>query len=284
MVTENIQKKISGKNKLDFLATKDDDNTPHITVLNSLQLYNADTLLWGQMCEGASKKNLRARPQNGFMVLTPQNEIIRGTSIWRDAKRTGTEYDILNSDPDIHYNAYYSLTCVHFMDLAGIEGISEINFEAVAKSHAKTLKAAAELSQGKSSAAMNTQTAELFLQSDSIKVMSYITDKGDLKIIPVFQAAPASNNNRIIFATDLFTDEITAIPENAYVAVYCISRTGVKYSVLVKGKFSRKVLNGIELGTIDVDKVYNPMLPAIGYIYPAQPLIPVREFKDAIDV
>lgn len=283
-VSEIIRKKINARNKLDFLATIDDDNTPHITVLNTLMLHGEDKLLWGQWCEGASKNNLKVRPQNGFMVLTPQMEIFRGSSVWKESKRTGQEYDMLNSLPDFHYNAYYNLTCIHFMDLIEMDCGAKIDLDIIDESRDKTIKALERITPSDARPAMNLNTRDLFGQTDSIKVLSFITEKGGLKLIPVFQCVPADQRNSVAFASDLFSEEISLIPEDSNVALFCISTTGIKYSVLLKGKYKQEIVEDIKLSIVNIDKVYNPMLPGIGYIYPVQPLKPVIEFKDAIDV
>lgn len=283
-VDKNLQNKIASIGKIDFLATIDDDVTPHITVLGSLMLYKFDTLIWGQFCEGISKKNLKVRPENTFLVMTPEKEIIRGSSVWREAKKTGPEIEMINNSPYFRYNSYYSLAYVHYMDLLGIDMVSKIDFNAVDSSRKITLGALEKLAPNNAPAAMNILTMQLFSKPDSIKILAFITDEGSLKIVPIFQAIPAIQGNRILFSMDLYADELTAIPKGAVVAVYCISQTGVKYSVMVKGIFNYHTVNSKELGVINVDKVYNPMMPKNDYIYPVQPLMPVKKFKGAIDV
>jgi hypothetical protein len=283
-VDKNLQKKVADNKIIDFLATIDDDNTPHITVLSSIMFHDPETVIWGQYTHGMSKKNLKVRPQNAFMVLTDQNEIIRGSSVWKDAKKTGPEYDMINDIPYFRYNAYCSLAYVHYMDLLGIDLVSRIDFAEVNVSRERTFKAAKKLTPGSLPEAMKYLTVNLFSQPDSIKVLSFIADDGRPRIIPICQSVPASQGNRILFSTDIYTDELKEIPEGACVAIYGISQSGVRYSVMLKGIFSKKNVNGTELGIVDVDRVYNPMLPAVGYIYPQQPLIAIREFKDSIDV
>jgi hypothetical protein len=116
----------------------------------------------------------------------------------------------------------------------------------------------------------------IFKKLDSIKFLSFIDNEGFPAIIPVLQCQTAGSS-RLAFNPGAFGRELKALKPGMTVAVFCM--TMQMEDVLVRGKFNGYARNrGINLGTLDIDWVYNSMPPNHGQIYPPVPLKRVVNF------
>ncbi len=85
--------------KIGLLATVNHQGLPHLTLLSSLQAASARRLTFGQFVEGLSKDYVRKNPRTGFLVMTLQREMWRGTATFTGTTRGGPEMDAYNQEP-----------------------------------------------------------------------------------------------------------------------------------------------------------------------------------------
>ena len=99
---------------------------------------------------------------------------------------------------------------------------------------------------------------------DSLKFLSYIGPDGFPVLLPVIQAR-AADSRRIVFSIPGKDGELGKIPTGAPVAVF--GMTMQMEDVLVRGRFAGPGrYRGVRLGTVDIDWVYNSMIPCHGQI------------------
>ena len=67
------------ENKIGLLATVNEKNQAHITLITTLQAKNSKELIWGQFSEGFSKVNIKNNPKTAFLIMNLQL-LVRKTS------------------------------------------------------------------------------------------------------------------------------------------------------------------------------------------------------------
>lgn len=116
-------------------------------------------------------------------------------------------------------------------------------------------------------------TLEIVQRQDCIKFLAYEGEDGYPWFIPMLHAIPVGLD-RFIFAEELHTEDVKAIPAGAKVTLHCISMftmEAVQFRCIYQG-----LQEGI--GVIDIEQVYNPMVPRPSFIYPRKKLEPVTDF------
>ncbi|HWU39034.1 MAG TPA: hypothetical protein VN203_15390, partial [Candidatus Acidoferrum sp.] len=116
---------------------------------------------------------------------------------------------------------------------------------------------------------------KLFNRLDALKFLAYVGEDGFPVLMPLLQCQ-AADSRRLAFAGLTEGGEPGRIPAGTPAAVFCL--TMQMEDVLVRGRFGRGRYRGIQLGTVDIDWVYNSMPPCHGQIYPASALAPVTRF------
>jgi hypothetical protein len=123
---------------------------------------------------------------------------------------------------------------------------------------------------------LNPWTRNLMNKIDNLKFLAYLGADGYPAIVPVIQAQAASAEE-IVFSTRAYGAELSAIPDKAAVAVFCMSLD--MEDVLMRGIFQGiRRIGGMRCGRVRVDWVYNPMPPKPQQIYPPLALEPVTSF------
>jgi len=262
--------------KVGILTTINPDGLPHMTLITSIQAKDQKKLIWGQFSEGLSKENVKHNPKTAFLVLTNDRRFWRGRARWTHEMKEGEDYEKLNMMPMFRYNAYFGIHTVHYMDVveAGTRErvplgkiLVGVLLTAIGKPGAKT---------GDQKAILRPWAENLFNRIDSIKFISWIGSDGFPSITPVIQSR-AADSRRIVFSPAAFKGELETIPEGIKAAIFCMSMQ--TESVLVRGVFSGfKRFRGINLGSLDIDWVYNSMPPKQGQIFPEVSLKPVGKF------
>src|SRR4030066_517542 len=79
--------------KVGLLATVTPEGLPHITLLSSLMACSPTQLSFGQFTEGTSKKNILSNPKTGFLIMSLDQNLWRGTARFTHSTRQGREYD-----------------------------------------------------------------------------------------------------------------------------------------------------------------------------------------------
>lgn len=280
IVTDSLDerdlKAIEPDTKVGLLASLNAEGLPHITLITTLMAKSPVRLVWGQFCEGLSKTNVQKNPKTGFLVMTMDRSLWRGTAVWTGLAREGEDYAMFNNRPMFRYNAYTGIHTVHYMDLVRTWGRESLPLGKIA---ASTLLSAlaGKMAGGGGPRVLNAWTAGLLNRLDTLKFAAYVGQGGYPCIVPVFSCR-TPDGARLVFSPLAYAEELFEIKPGQSVAVYVMSLQ--MESVLMRGVFRGfGRYCGVTLGTLDIDWVYNSMPPVPGQIYPEVDLKPVEDFS-----
>ena len=275
-VTDKEIKSFEPSEKIGIVATVDDQGRPHITLLTSIQAAGSKKMIIGEFFKGKSKKYMQQRPDIAFAIITSDKKIRFGRAKWTHLLKEGSEYETYNMQPMFRYNTYFGINTVHYLDLIEISTPELLPVGKIVKSAILTKIVKGRAAEPSNKKILKPFAESLFNSLKSFKFISYINDKGFLEIIPIFQCQ-AADNGCLAFHPGVYSKELEKIKSGQEVAIFCLSMQ--MESVLIKGKYNdiRKYM-GIRLGTIDIDFVYNSMIPTPGQIYPVKELKPVVDY------
>lgn len=261
--------------KIGLLATVTPEGLPHITLLSSLRAADERTLIWGQFTEGMSFQNVRENPKIGWLVMTLNKDLWRGTATFTHTATSGEDFDAYNNIPMFRYNAYFGIHTVYYMDLIAHSGVQALPMGSVVFASIKTMLAKPFL-RSKEPQVLNEWTKALLNKLDNLKFLAYVGDDGFPVVIPVIQAQ-AADAHHLIFSTGAFTDELKVIPNRVPMALFGLSLDMT--DVLARGVYQGlHWLGPVRCGVLSVDWLYNSMPPVPQQIYPPVPLEPVKKF------
>ncbi|MGP8154769.1 MAG: hypothetical protein ACLQBQ_11645 [Smithella sp.] len=269
-------KAIEPTEKIGIIATVSPEGLPHISLLTSVMAATPRQLIVGEFCKGISKEYMQRTGKIGFAVLTMDKKIRRGKALWTHLKKEGPEYEIYNKQPMFRYNTYFGINTVHYFDLIKTsEGLS-LPLLSIIKSAILTKLAKSGAAKGSPERVFSYFGEKIFNGLDSIKFLSFIDDDGFPAIIPVLQCQ-AADSSRLVFNPGAFGAELKVLKPGTTIAVFCM--TMQMENVLARGIFNGFFrCRGINLGTLDINWVYNSMPPNHGQIYPPVPLERVVNF------
>ncbi len=265
------------ESKVGLLATVNETGLPHVTLITTLQANGPEEIVWGQFTEGKSKENVLKNPKTGFLIMTLDKKLWRGKALWRESKKEGPEYVYFNKLPMWRYNAYFGLHTIHYMDLVETTEKASLPLAGIVLSALLTKFSKTAAKTGKAKNVMNDWTVKLLNKLDTLKFLSYVAEDGFPVIIPLLQCQ-AADSHRLVFHPGTYSDELLSIKEGTAVAVFGL--TLAMQDVLVRGKFQGfKRMQGVKLGRVDIDWVYNSMPPLAGQIYPPVEIKAVEAFR-----
>jgi hypothetical protein len=262
--------------KVGLVASINFDGLPHISLITSMQARGPKELLLGEFVTGVSKKFIRVNHPIGFLIMTFSRHMWRGKAVWTHAETSGPEYEMMNLIPMFRYNTYFGISTVHYCDLVETSVKTPLPMNSIILAAVKTRIAKGRLKTGRRERILKPFVEKMFNQLDSLKFLAYIREDGFPTIIPLIQCQ-AADSRRLAFAGGVYADELRAIPAGSQVAIFCMN-FGIE-DVLIRGVFNGfKPSLGINLGTVDIQWVYNAMPPAVGQVYPEIAIQPVTEF------
>lgn len=262
--------KFAVTSKIGLLSTVSDQGYPHITLISSLQARNENQIMWGQFTHGLSKIYLQQNEKSGFLIVNLEKKWWRGRAEHKEIKDAGQEYDMYNNQPLFRYNSYFGIGKVHFMDLVDYSGEQKLPMKAIIKGvlAGRMAKPFIKPCQEKDEK-INGLSVKLAKDMSSLKFLSYIDEQGYPVLLPVVQSF-MKDQGRMIIPLTTSRQEIKNIKENSKVAMFLANLDLA--SVLLQGVFRGvKKTVGVEHAIFDIEKVYNSMVPVVGYIYPKQP-------------
>jgi hypothetical protein len=274
--TEADMKAFEPAEKVGIIATVTPEGLPHMSLLTSVMAAKPDQLIVGEFCKGKSKEYMRRTGKIGFAILTLDKKLWRGKALWTHLKKEGPEYEIYNKQPMFRYNTYFGINTVHYFELKETTPGNLLPLASIVKSTLLTKMAKGGTAKGNQERILSYFGEKLFNRLDSIKCLSFIGDDGFPVIIPVIQCQ-AADSSRLAFHPGAFCAELNLLKKGMTLSVFCL--TMQMEDVLVRGIFngySRHL--GINLGTLDIDWVYNSMPPNHGQIYPPIPLKRIVNF------
>jgi hypothetical protein len=248
--------------KVGIVATIDEDDSPHLTILSTLQGKDDKTLIFGKFVEGMSKENIVKRPKAGFLVMNPEKYFWYGKMTYQYLLKEGEDYTMYNNQPLYRYNTYFGINTVYYADLVEISDtdilpMKEIVFNSISvilrKRQFKNI-----------SPTIMTPWAEKFTSKlDTLKFISFIDEDGYPEIIPIIQAQ-SIGSNRIVIKNKPFEKRLIKIKPGQKIAIIAFAMS--MENILLKGVFSG--FNQSGFGFLDIQQVYNSMPPVHKYIYP----------------
>jgi hypothetical protein len=233
-------------------------------------------MVFGQFTEGRSKAFIRENPRAGWLVMTLDRQLWRGTADFTHTATQGPEFEMYNNTPMFRYNAYFGVHTVYYLDLVAHTGRQALPMGRVVLAAVQTMLARALSGRRDAAQVLNPWTQALMNKLDNLKFVAYVGADGYPVVIPAIQAQ-AADAEHILFSTGAYGDELVAISAGATVAVFGMSLQ--MEDVLLRGEFEgiRRV-GGVRCGRVRVDWVYSPMPPKAQQIYPLAGLEAVRRF------
>jgi len=262
--------------KVGIIATVTPEGLPHLSLLTSVMASTPTQLTIGEFCQGLSKAYMQQTQKIGFAILTLDKMLWRGKALWTHLKKEGPEYEIYNQQPMFRYNTYFGINTVHYLDLLETTTGAALPLASIVRSALLTKIAKSSAAKNGPQSILSHFGETLFNRLDALKFLSFIADDGYPVVIPVIQCQ-AAGDARLAFHPGVFSEELERLEPGMTVAVFGL--TMQMEDVLVRGVFNGFARHqGIKLGTLDIDWVYNSMPPNHGQIYPPVPLTAVVNF------
>ena len=262
--------------KVALVATINPEGLPHVSLITSLQALDPAHLVLGEFSRGTSKDHMRRNNSIGFLIMTLDRMLWRGTARWTHLKKEGPEYRMMNEKPMFRYNTYFGINTVHYFDLVETTERQGLPLGSIAVSALKTAYARRGARTGISEQILNPFAMTIVDRIDSLKFLSYIGGDGYPVIVPLLQCR-AADPRRLAFAPAPFGGDLSAVPAGATVAVFAMTMR--MEDILIRGTYNGVGrYRGVRLGTVDINWVYNSMPPVHGQIYPEIGLKPVSNF------
>jgi len=264
--------------KIALLATIDEGDLPHLTLITSLAAKDPTTLTFGQFCEGQSKRNLAERPKTAFLVMTRDRRLWQGRAWWRGKARQGEDYEAYNRRPMFRYNAYLGIHTVHYLDLVEVSTYERVSLPRLAASALRSAFSRPQRAAGTSSpdAPLGTWTRRLLSRPGTLAFAAYVGEDGWPSIAPLV-AVSAAGASAVRIATSGRNRPIESLPGERPLALLALNMQ--MESVLLRGKLGPNAgLPGRPYRLLAVDWVYNSMPPKQGVIFPRSRLRPVEAF------
>ena len=262
--------------KIGLVATVNPQGLPHISLITSLRALSATRLTLGEFCKGWSKAHLQENPKTGFLIMTRDRRLWRGTARWTHLRQEGPEYEQYNDLPMFRYNAYFGIHTVHYLDLVSAMAPQTLPLGPILGNALLTRLVKSSAKSASCEAALKPFAERLFNNLSALKFLAYIQESGYPVIIPILQCQ-AADRRRLVFAAHPYGDELDKIAGNRPVAIFGL--TMAMENVLIRGSFRGFARHRLtRLGIVDIDWVYNSMPPCHGQIYPPVELTPIVDF------
>lgn len=260
-------KKFDPCEKMALVATITPEGLPHISLLTTLQGIDGNHMAFGQFSTGASKDNLRSNPKAGWLIITLDKKMWSGKAFWTNSKTEGPEYELFNQKPMFRYNTYFGINTIHYLNLIETTLGENLPMFGIVKSLLKTKLAMRGIKRSKSNAeVLNSWAFNLINKTGTLTFLSYINKSGYPVIIPCLQCK-ATNSDTLVFSPSLYSDEYRDLANGQSTAVFSMNMK--MESFLTRGTFQGfKKSRGIKYGSINVNYLYNTMIPKQGQIYP----------------
>ena len=262
--------------KVGLVATINPEGQIHLTMITSIMAIGQKKLTIGQFCMGRSKWFMQQNPNVSFMVMTLDRNLWRGKAKWNHKEFEGPEFEKYNNMPMFRYNAYFGINTVHYLDLVEIGSKEPLPMPKIVLSAILTKVAKGGMVTHQHEPILKPFAERLFNQLDSLTFLSYMGDDGFPVIVPIIQCQ-AADSRRLSFSALAYHDELSQLPGNTQVSVFCMNLK--MQSVMVRGTFTGfKPSRLITIGNVDIEWVYNSMPPNHDQIYPPIELKPVTNF------
>jgi len=270
---DDCSKVFESDSKIGLLCSIADDGFPHIALISSISVKDPKTLMWGQFSQGLSKDYLKDNPKTGFLVASPDQRWWTGKALHSGTAIKGEDFDYFNNKPLFRYNSYCGFGVIHYEELVDISAGEKLPLLKIAMGFMisgalkrKALSHNSIANGDKITGGMPPYGINLASGLACLKFAAFIDSDGFPRLLPVMQGRPADENT-LVFSSSPYTDLLRQIPDGAKTAVF-LANLDLE-SLLLQGHWFRIGKNNHYRGAIlEIEKVYNSMLPISGYIYP----------------
>ncbi len=262
VLSEEMRKEFEKTIKIGLVATIDEQEKPHITVLSTLMGKDDKEMMIGKFVEGLSKEFMLNRSKCGFLIMNTDKKFWYGLMDYTYQKKEGEDYINYNNQPLYRYNSYFGINTVYYFNLKEISDELALPMTRVIFNSLLTLFFKKKHQGDAKKRVMNYWTKKFTSKLDTLTFLSYVNDEGYPEIIPIIQAQSASSS-RIVFRNQPYKDQLMKIRIDQDIAILAFSMT--METVLLKGRFSG--FDKLGLGYLDIKRVYNSMPPTHKYIY-----------------
>lgn len=247
--------------KIGLIASVDKAGEPHISLITSLMNKGEDQMIFGEFIEGESKKSIYERPNCGFFIMGLDKTFWTGKMSFTHSTREGDDYVHYNQMPLFRYNTYCGVSVVHYAELVDIAEKQPLNMAGVVANALRVTVGKAMVSKSDKNI-LRPWAKDFLAVLGNLMFVGYIGEDGFPKVVPVIQGQSAGTD-RVAFTRAPYKEMLRDLKEGAYVAVYGMDLDMM--AIEVKGTF-HEGKGGICY--VDIDKVYNPIPPKVGYVYP----------------
>jgi len=261
-LTPEMNEEFAKSVKVGLVASIDEKNSPHITVLSTLMGKGENTMVFGKFIEGLSKEFIQERPRAGFLIMNPEKEFWYGKMIYESEKKEGEEYVFYNNQPLYRYNTYFGINTVYYSKLVCISDMDTLPMGKIIASSLFVMLNKIRYKGSTKTEVMKPWAKKFTAKLDTLMFLSYIDDEGYPVIVPIIQAQSASTD-RIVWKNKPFGERQLSLKQGQKIAILGFSMS--METVLLKGEFSGFDKRGF--GYLAIDRVYNSMPPVHKYVY-----------------
>lgn len=275
---------------LKLLATVDEKERPHITLITFNEAKTPDEIIWGQFTEGRSKKNVLNNPKQCMFYMTPSMpfKFVIAKAEFVKKVKGGEDCEYFSRKPLLRYMTYANIHTVYYNKVVGVTPVRTLKVTKILKGIFLNLigrKGKGLKFEGKPGNKLPDIGLEIFNGPVYARFMSYIDNDGYPVIIPLF-GIRAPDRARLTFPAADYPGDPSELEKGKELAVFGIIPGTTTHpelvSLHVNGVFmgySKKT--GIKFGQIDITEVYNSMVPLAGTIYPELEIRPkVTDFEN----
>lgn len=261
-VNLNDAKALDNPYKIGILATVGDDGDVHLTLITSLMNKGEDKMMFGEFVEGDSKKFIYKRPKTGFFIMGLDKNFWTGSMEFTHCVTEGEDYVHYNEMPLFRYNTYCGVSVVHYADLIDISEKKPLNMAGVVANALRVSMFKGLVAGDKEKQVLRPWAQEFMAVLGNLMFVGYIGENGIPKVVPIIQGQTASSS-RVAFTRAPYADMLKDLKDGVRVAVFGMDLD--MQAVEVKGVFHEGKMG---MCYVDIDKVYNPVPPKAGYVYP----------------
>ena len=271
-----LKEALSGEMTPKFLATADAAGEPNIVPVISIEPWDSETLIFGDLMLRKTKANLTHNAPVSVGVMTPDGKSWSVRGRFQGFERTGPKFDKVSGHDMYRYNSYSGLRAAGIIAIEETSPPKKIDIPNLAAgaiwvTFRRGVGAVALSDDGP----MPRQVVEKFARMKAAKFMSWLDEEGFpaaascMSLFPVGpgQLAVAANELAPVVSNPAFLRGPVSLPggvppAGTRVAAAIITFDPVAYQV--KGVISKyKDYLGTKVARIDVDEVYaaSPPLP-----------------------
>ena len=261
-VNLNDAKALDNPYKVGIIATIDDFGDPHLTLISSLMNKGEDKMMFGEFVEGDSKRFIYERPKTGFFIMGLDKNFWTGSMEFTHCVYEGEDYVHYNEMPLFRYNTYCGVSVVHYANLIDISEKKALNMAGVIANAIKVSLFKGCVAGDKSKQVLRPWAQDFTAVLGNLMFIGFIGEDGTPKVVPIIQGQSASSS-RLAFTRAPYKNMLKELKAGTRVAVYCMDLD--MQAIEVKGVFKEGKAG---MCYVDIDKVYNPVPPKAGYVYP----------------